>query len=138
MGRKNIYFALDPHATANNAVFEELSEDRDGDGELDPLEDTDFDGRLDTGEPAYGPVPQAVDQEREKPGKSGTLRGAGSAGAGGAAVVNKSAQDALTTAEPHISAGTWIGIALGVVILAGAAYAAYRKWDDMGRPLPWR
>ena len=47
VGRKNIYFALDPHATANNAVFEEFSEDRDGDGELDPLEDTDYDGRLD-------------------------------------------------------------------------------------------
>lgn len=102
------------------------------------FQDLDFDGRLDTGEPAYGLMPQSVDQERGKPGKSGTLRGAGSAGAGGTAVIIKNAQDALTTAEPHISAGTWIGIALGVVILVGAAYAAYRRWGDMGRPLPWR
>jgi lysozyme len=102
------------------------------------FQDLDFDGRLDTGEPAYGPMPQAVDQEREKVAGSGTLQGAGTAGAGGAAVVIKGAQDALTTAEPHISAGTWIGIALGVVILAGAVYAGYRKWVDMGRPLPWR
>lgn len=47
VGGGNIYFPLDPHATANNGVYEEFDEDRDGDGELDPLEDTDFDGRLD-------------------------------------------------------------------------------------------
>ncbi len=102
------------------------------------FKDTDFDGRLDIGEPVYGPMPQAVDQEREKLRKSGTLQGIGTAGAGGAGAVIKGAQDALTTAEPHISAGTWIGMALGGVVLAGAIYAGYRKWDDMGRPLPWR
>ncbi len=101
------------------------------------IRDMNFNGRHDVGEPAYGPMPQAVDQEREKIAGSGTLQGSGAAGAGGTAVIIKGAQDALTSAEPHVSAGTWIGMALGGVILAGAAYAAYRRWVDMGRPVPW-
>ena len=101
------------------------------------FKDMDFDGRLDTGEPVYGRMPQAVEPEREKLAGSGTLQGVGAAAGGGAGIVLKNAQEALTAAEPHISAGTWIGMTLGGVILAGALYAGYRKWDDMGRPLPW-
>ena len=37
----------DPRWTASNTVFETTDEDLDGDGVLDPYEDTDFDGRLD-------------------------------------------------------------------------------------------
>lgn len=69
--------------------------------------------------------------------KSGTVAGAGTAAAGGAAVV----VDAATTAQEQLgrandawSAGTWIGIALGVLIVAGAGYAIYRRWVDAGRP----
>lgn len=102
------------------------------------IKDTNFDGRRQSDEPIYGAMPQDVDRSREKVGQSGTLEGAGVAGAGGAGALIENAQDALTTAEPHISAGTWIGIALGVVVLAGAAFTAYRKWDDMGRPNPFR
>lgn len=70
---------------------------------------------------------------------SGTVAGAGTAAAGGAAVV----VDTLTTAKTTLgdandawATGTWIGVVLGGVILAGAAYALYRRWDDAGRPLP--
>ncbi len=38
---------FDPHATANNILFEEWSEDLNGDGRLSPEEDRDGDGRLD-------------------------------------------------------------------------------------------
>lgn len=101
------------------------------------VKDLNFDGRLDLGDPLYGQMPQAVEQSQEDLARSGTLHGAGVAAGGGAAVLIENVQDALTTAEPHISAGTWIGAVLGGVVLAGAAYAAFRKWDDMGRPLPW-
>jgi hypothetical protein len=43
----NILFPLDARAAANNMVFEEFDEDRNGNGRLDPLEDEDFDGVLD-------------------------------------------------------------------------------------------
>ena len=46
---------LDPHGTANNLLFEEHHEDLDGDGQLDPGEDEDADGRLD--------VPNFLDTE---------------------------------------------------------------------------
>lgn len=102
------------------------------------VKDLNFDGRHGLNEPVYGAMPQAVEPEREKLAKSGTIKGAGTAVAGGAAVVIKNVQEVLTEAEPHISAGTWIGFALGGVIVAGAAYAAFRKWQDMGRPNPFR
>lgn len=102
------------------------------------VKDMNFDGRHGLNEPVYGPMPQQVDVAREKIAKSGTVQGSVVAGGGGASIVLKNAQEALTSAEPHISAGTWIGIALGGVILAGAGYALYRRWRDMGSPLPWR
>jgi len=102
------------------------------------VQDMNFDGRRQADEPIYGRMPQKVDTAREKLAKSGTMQGTSAAGAGGAGIIIKNAQDALSTAEPHISAGTWIGLALGGVILAGALYAGYRRWADMGRPLPWK
>lgn len=41
------YYPNDPRAAEANLLFESVEEDRDGDGELDPGEDTDFDGVLD-------------------------------------------------------------------------------------------
>lgn len=74
------------------------------------------------------------------PRASGTVAGAGTAAAGGAAVV----VDAITTAQDQVqrandawSTGTWLGIALGAIIVAGGAYAIYRRWVDAGRP-GWR
>lgn len=103
------------------------------------VQDLNFDGRRDKDEPVYGTPARTVEVAREKIGPEPTLKGAGTAAAGGAVVVLQSAQDALSTAEPHITAGTWIGLALGAVIICGAVYAGYSRWTDMGRPNPfWR
>lgn len=99
--------------------------------------DLDFDGRRDPNEPIYGDMPQAVEPAREPVEKTAAAQGSAAAGAGGLVVAIASAQEALTTAEPHINAGTWIGIALGVVILAGAAVALYSRWVAAGRPNPF-
>lgn len=102
------------------------------------IQDVNFDGRRQSDEPIYGAMPQDVDQAREKPMSSGTMQGTVVSGTAGAAAILTDAQEALETAEPHISSGTWIGLALGGVVLAGSAFAGYRKWRDMGSPVPWR
>ncbi len=43
----NVAFEYDPHAESNNLLYEERDEDLNGNGILDPGEDTDFDGKLD-------------------------------------------------------------------------------------------
>ncbi|MFG1334183.1 lysozyme, partial [Xanthobacter autotrophicus] len=71
---------------------------------------------------------------------SGVMQGAGTAAAGGGAMAAKNGTevvDALTSAEPHVSAGTWIGLAIGVVILAGAAYALWSRAKAAGRVPAW-
>ena len=71
---------------------------------------------------------------------SGVMQGAGTAAAGGGALAAKNGTevvDALTSAEPHVSAGTWIGLAIGVVILAGAAYAMWSRAKAAGRVPAW-
>lgn len=107
------------------------------------VQDMDFDGRLDTGEPVYGPMPQAVDPDRQKIGQSGTMKGLGTATAG--QVLQQSAEAieaAKRSLEPVAGAlPNLVGYitAAGVLLtLAGLGYAAFRKWDDMGRPLPWK
>jgi lysozyme len=94
------------------------------------IKDADFNGKRTSSDPIYGPMPQVVEATAEPVAKSGKMQGTITSGAAGAGVVLKNVQDALTTAEPHINAGTWIGIALGCVILAGAAYAGWRVWKD--------
>lgn len=106
------------------------------------VKDMDFDGRLDTGEPVYGPMPQAVEPAREKIGQSGTMKGLGTATTG--QVIQQSAEaieQAKQSLEPVagalpnlVGALTTIGV---VLTLAGLAYAAYSRWNDMGRPVPW-
>ncbi|MDH5491088.1 MAG: hypothetical protein OEY14_03985, partial [Myxococcales bacterium] len=42
------YYSNDPHVSSSNLLFETEDEDLNGNGRLDPLEDRDWDGRLDT------------------------------------------------------------------------------------------
>jgi lysozyme len=100
------------------------------------IEDMNFNGRRDPDEPVYGPMPQQVDRAREDVAATRTGKGAGAAAAGGAVVIIQQTNEALQSAQPHISAGTWIGFAVGVGILGAAGYALYGRWDDAGRPLP--
>lgn len=88
----------------------------------------------------------AVDVPKEAPRndaiglKSRTAQGTTVAGTGGLVVAGGAiadAADTLRNAEGHISAGTWIGIAIGALIIAGAGYAFYARWQDGGGQWPW-
>jgi hypothetical protein len=71
--------------------------------------------------------------------KSRTMQGGGAAAGGGAAVVAQKTAEAveqLEKADGYLQAGTAIGLVLGLLVLAGALYALYARWDDAGRPLP--
>jgi lysozyme len=70
--------------------------------------------------------------------KSRTMAGGGIAATGGIVVAVQEARNALTEAKPNVTEGSMIGLVLGVVILIGAGIAIYARWDDAGRPLPWR
>lgn len=109
--------------------------------------DRDFDGRRDADDAVYGTMPQAVEPARERVGRTGTLRGIQVATAGvgvtqtaaPAAETVKAAADQLAPAAGLPGVGTMISAltVLGVLLtLGGLAYAAWRRWDDAGRPLP--
>jgi len=71
--------------------------------------------------------PPAQDQPLSQ---SGVMKGAGGAGAGGGLIVLDNATEIATKlneADSHISAGTWIGLAVGLLIIVGAAYAMYSR-----------
>lgn len=70
--------------------------------------------------------------------KSRTMAGAGTAAIGGVIVAVQEGQKALESAQGQITTGTWIGVAIGGLIIIGAGLALYARWDDAGRPLPWR
>lgn len=70
---------------------------------------------------------------------SRTAAGSAAAAAGGAAVIADtvaSARDTVQQASESWSTGTWIGIALGALIVAAGLLALYARWDDAGRPWP--
>lgn len=70
------------------------------------------------------------------PSGSRTINGGVVAGAGGAVVVAEQANEAITSASWHLGAGNTIGLVIGLLILAGAAWAIYARLDDAGK-LPW-
>ncbi len=73
--------------------------------------------------------------------KSRTAAAAAASAAGGAGVIIDVAtqtREAAQQAGDAWSAGTWIGVALGGVIIVTAAVTLYARWDDAGRPTPWK
>ena len=71
--------------------------------------------------------------------QSRTVQGAGVAGSFGFAEVAQSVselKDQAESAQAQISAGTVFGFVMGALIVAGALYALYARWDDAGRPVP--
>lgn len=79
--------------------------------------------------------------EPEPIAKSRTAQGAGAAAAGGAvqtAVEVDKALEQLKEADGRLSSGTILGVAIGLAILTAALYALYARWDDAGRPNPFR
>jgi hypothetical protein len=85
---------------------------------------------------AFGVSPDANPKPMRK---SRTAAGGIAAGTAAGGVIIQSAsevKDAASTAAEHGNAGTWIGVALGLVILIAACVVVYARWDDAGRPVP--
>ncbi len=83
------------------------------------------------------PEPPAQDEPLRN---SGVMKGAGAAAAGGTGLAIDKGTDIIekmTEAEPHISAGTWFGFVVGLVIVAGAAYALYSRVKAAGKLPKW-
>ena len=88
---------------------------------------------LDTAEPL---APAAKDANLAG---SRTVQGSAVAGTIGFGELAQSAselKDQLTEAQAQVSAGTVFGLIVGGLIVAGALYALYARWDDAGRPVP--
>jgi lysozyme len=71
--------------------------------------------------------------------KSRTMQGAVASEAAGSALVVDSTTElasAAQQAEQSISAGTVFSLVIGLIIMFGAGFAIYARWDDGGRPLP--
>lgn len=72
--------------------------------------------------------------------KSRTVAGSGIAGVGGASLLVEPVQKVVEVVEGQeaaFSSGDLTAMAIGVVVVAGALFALYARWDDAGRPLPW-
>lgn len=69
--------------------------------------------------------------------KSRTIQGASIGATGGAALLAEPVQDvvkAITDSEASISTGSVVSIVIASVVILGALYAMYARWDDAGRP----
>lgn len=91
-------------------------------------------------------VPKEVLKEAPAGGKPDTLtrsriaQGSAAAATGGVVITGGAVADIVASvkdAETHLTAGNMISIAVGAVILGGALWALYARWDDAGRALPW-
>jgi putative chitinase len=98
-------------------------------GELDD----DTVAALDTAEPLAVPAKDA------SLAKSRTVQGSAVAASSGVGLTVDNAlelKDQLEQANTQIQGGTVLGFVVGAVIVAGALYALYARWDDAGRPVP--
>lgn len=73
--------------------------------------------------------------------RSRTMQGSTAAAGGGAMLLLGEVTEVTEhtrTLQDYWDDGSLIKIAIGVIILLGALYALYARWDDAGRPLPWK
>lgn len=49
----------------------------------------------------------------------------------------KNITNTLGDQQGNIASGDLLSIGIGVIIILGAVYALYARWDDGGRPTPW-
>jgi hypothetical protein len=89
--------------------------------------------RFPTTTPVFSEEPKVV----EELGSSRTVLGGSAAGVGGVAVIGQAIAE-IEKAENSFSAGGIFGMVIGSFILIGAIMAIYARWDDAGRPLPWK
>ncbi|WP_375455640.1 peptidoglycan-binding protein [uncultured Methylobacterium sp.] len=86
-------------------------------------------------------APLAVAAKDANLGASRTVQGSAASGTVGLGVMFDNAmalKDQAEQAQAQFSAGTVLGFAAGAIIVAGALYALYARWDDAGRPMPAR
>lgn len=69
--------------------------------------------------------------------RSRTVGGAATAG-GGAVALMSQASGSLSEAADHLSAASIFGLVAAGLVLIGLAVVLYARWDDAGRPLPWK
>lgn len=78
-----------------------------------------------------------------KAAKSGTIQGAVGAIAGGGLAVSTAVDAARQVAEvnaeaaPHFAAGTWLGIAIGVVMVSGGLFLVWSRLREADRLPSW-
>ena len=73
--------------------------------------------------------------------KSRINKGAVATGGGGVIVLVEPVEkvvDVVKDNQDKLSSGDWVQLAIGLVIVAGALYTLYARWDDAGKPLPWK
>ena len=76
--------------------------------------------------------PDTLSKSSVVKGASGTIAGGSAITiAEGAEVVSK-----LQEADSYISAGTWIGLVVGVSVVAFGLWAMYARWKAGGKPVP--
>ncbi|MCJ2053972.1 peptidoglycan-binding protein [Methylobacterium sp. J-070] len=71
---------------------------------------------------------------RSRTVQGGTLAAGGAAGVTVGDIV--ALKDQIDDANGHIQAGTVLGVVVGGLIIVGALYALYARWDEAGRPVP--
>lgn len=73
--------------------------------------------------------------------KSRTIRGGTLAATGGAAVLVEPVNEAIKVVvgtQDKFSSGSVVQMIMGGVVIAGALFALYARWDDAGRPKFWK
>jgi hypothetical protein len=72
--------------------------------------------------------------------KSRTIQGAGATGVGGLAMLAEPVQEVVAVIdgkEDALSGGNTFQMIVAAIVIAGALYALYARWDDGGRPKLW-
>jgi lysozyme len=103
------------------------------------LDETATAGRADIEEvdtPAAKPKTDTPISSRSRIAQGSVVAGGSGAALGIAGLAD--AADKLQQADGLVSAGTWLGIAAAVLVVAGAAYAFYARWQDGGGRFPWQ
>jgi len=81
---------------------------------------------------------RAAEIKNKKPlTQSRTVQGAGGATLGGAAMLVEPLQKAIQVIEGKegaFSSGNLVSVIFGLIVISGALYALYARWDDAGRP----
>jgi len=103
------------------------------------LDETATAGRADVAEVDTPPAKPKTDTPISP--KSRIAQGSVVAGGSGAALGVAAVADAankLQQADGLVTTGTWLSIAAAVLVVAGAAYALYARWQDGGGRFPWK